>query len=155
MNVRPRVLRLSAAAWAAALSACAATAGTTVPGPAPSPPACLPPVPAFVQSYPLSGATGIPAAAGQIVVAAPAGISPGNWAVQLVPASGNHRTVIGSALGGPPNPLPSPIAPLPSGDNYFGATVPPLDGGVQYQVQVYEPQVSCLAPLGLGVFSTQ
>lgn len=141
--------------FAIGLVGCSSSAATPAPMPsATPPPACLPPVPNITQAYPVSGSSGVSSAVTQLVFQASSGIDLSSWKVQLVPAN-SSPTVISNALGGPPNPLPSPIAPLAPGNAYFGASVPPLNSATQYQVAVFMPNLTCLAPLPTGMFTTQ
>ena len=141
--------------FAFGLAGCASSAASPTPAPTSTPPpACYPPVPAITQAYPLSGSSGISSAVGLIVFQAASSLNLSSWQVQLLPGTASP-TILGSALGGPPSPLPSPIAPLVAGNAYFGASLPPLNAATQYQVQVFMPGLACLAPLPTGMFTTQ
>jgi len=138
---------LGALALATAFGACT---GSGNPNPQPSI-ACLVAQVILVQAFPVSGATGVPVATNTLVFGIPQGGNASGYQVQLV---ANGQTRIGSVLGPPPSPLPSPLATLPQNYVYAGATPPSLQSATTYTVQLTQ-QIVCLGPATTGTFSTQ
>jgi hypothetical protein len=135
-------------AVAVAMSGC--TGGTANPNPQPSI-RCLVAQVLLVQAFPVSGAIGVPVATNTLAFAIPQGANASGYQVQLV---ANGQTRMGSVLGPPPSPLPSPIATLPPNYVYAGATPPTLQTATTYTVQLTQP-ITCLGPATTGTFSTQ
>jgi hypothetical protein len=115
-------------------------------------PPCYPPVPAFRQAYPISGARGVSDSLSAVVLEAPKGLTVTQWQLQLSAPSGPLR---GGHLGPPPSPLPSPIATLAPGYVYVGAKAPQLSKATMYQVQLVDTELACLGPVTAGTFTTK
>ncbi|MBC5825234.1 MAG: hypothetical protein GIW99_06330 [Candidatus Eremiobacteraeota bacterium] len=120
-------------------------------------PICVPPVPRIFETYPVSGATGVPATIASLVFAVPNNLQMQNAAygfrVRLIGSDGSAAN--GSLLAPAPLPLPSPMAipPFPN-PAYVAASAPPLHSATAYQVVLFSPTVGCLPPDTVGTFST-
>jgi len=102
--------------------------------------------------YPIPGATGVPTAAGMIVVA---GSLQANDVVELTPAGG--MTLDLGPLGPAPSPLPSPAAtPAQAGASPSAVSYPALQSATTYTVSYRDTSKHCpLAIGGGGSFETQ
>jgi hypothetical protein len=107
--------------------------------------------------YPIPGATGVPTAAGSIVVS---GGLPSTAVVELAAAAGS-TTDLGK-LGPPPSPLPSPEAtpqynPSPQPPPpLFGVAYPQLASATTYTISYRDTASPCPLPIeGGGTFTTQ
>jgi hypothetical protein len=142
------LISLATFAVAAAFGGCSGSGGS--PNPQPSI-ACEVAEILLVQAYPIPGATGIPTSTASLVFGIPASATPSAYQVELV---ANGQTHVGSVLGPPPSPLPSPLATLPANYVYAGASPPSLAAGTNYSVALLTP-LTCLGPETTGTFATQ
>ena|ERR1700722_19845907 len=99
-------------------------------------------------SYPLPGATNVPAGTRTIVIASSPGIRLSNAALVLVPAHGRSNSKLGPRvlLGPVPSPSASPSAPTPFPSTLFYAAKGfHLKRSHTYYVDVAELRSSCTA----------
>jgi hypothetical protein len=89
--------------------------------------------------YPIPGSTGVPTAAGSLLVA---GNVPSTVVAELVPATGTILNL--GTLGPPPSPLPSPAAtPISSLGTLQGVAYPALSAATSYSVDYQDTATPC------------
>jgi hypothetical protein len=149
VNVRARAAGVTLATLAIAMAFGGCT-GSGSPNPRPSI-VCEVAEILLVQAFPIPGASGVPVTTPSLVFAIPQSASPSGYQLQLL---ANGQTRLGSVLGAPPSPLPSPIATPPPNYVYAGASPPPLQASTNYTAELLTP-LTCLGPETTGTFSTQ